>query len=192
MFTYAAVKTIQNAILNSKDIQNKARREKSFEGSEVTVSLSSADHFALVMNMLFVNSKFMDVLLVLFCLFGLIFLASGVVEFALAFFGIALFCLLYLFLIAYMKSVAHGNTSKIGYGFAHSGLYVKDENGYLCLPWKNTRARETGKHYFLYFSAFGALIIPKSSISDAQKAMIDDYVRTFDLKKKSAKRRISA
>lgn len=189
MFQHAAVKAIQNAISNSKDIQNKARREKSFEGSEVTVELSSADHFALALNMLFVNSKFMIVLLVIFCLFGLIFLASDVVEVALAFFGIALFCLLYLFFIAYMKSVAHGNTKKIGYGFAQGGLYVKDENGYLCLPWKNTRARETGKHYFLYYSTFGALILPKRCASPEQKAMIDDYISTFELKKKSSKRR---
>lgn len=189
MLQYAAVKAIQNAIRNSKDIEAKARRENSFEGSEVTAELSSADHFALAINMLFVNSKTMIVLLVIFCLFGLIFLASNLIEFALAFFGIALFCLLYLFFIAYMKSVAHGNTSKIGYGFAQTGLFVKSEYGYLCLPWKNTRARETGKQYFFYYSTFGALILPKRCVSPEQKAMIDDYISTFDLKKRPSGRR---
>ncbi len=191
MFRYITVKTIHNAIRNSKDIQNKARRENSFVGSEVAVDISPADHFSLVLNMLFVNIKFMDVLLVILFSFGLIFLASGVVDYSLIFFGMALFCFLYLFFLAFMKSVAHVNTSKIGYGFSQNGLYVKDENGYLCLPWENLRVRETRKHCFIYFSPFGALMIPKRSITEEQKSMIEDFVRTFELKKRSTQRRIS-
>jgi hypothetical protein len=191
MFRYITVKTIHNVIRESKDIQKKARREKSFEGSEVVVDIFSADHFSLVLNMLFVHIKIIDVLLVIFSVFGLIFLTSGAVDYALIFFGMALFCFLYLFFLAFMRSVAHIKTSKTGYGFAQSGLYVKDENGYLCLPWNDVRVRKTTKHFFLYFSPFGALIIPKGSISEEQIAMIEDFVRTFELKKRSTQRRIS-
>lgn len=188
MFEGQAVNIIQNAIRDSKDIRIIARRENTFAGSEVVTDLASADHFSLALNMLFVNMIAVNFISAILLLFAVFFMFANLPVYALAFAGITIFDVLYMLFLAYAKSVAHGNATKIGYGFSQRGLFVKDSEGYLSLEWKLVRARETRRHYFFYYSTFGALIIPKCCINDAQKEMIEAFIDTFELKKKPSRR----
>ncbi len=189
MFEGEIIDKIQYAINESKDIQKKAQRKNSFQGSEVSVSITSGDHFALALNMLFVNMKGMDILLVIFCLFALIFWGSGLPVYALVFLGMAVFCILYMLFLSYAKSAAHVAGSKAGFGFSQYGLFVKDKSGYMCVDWKNLRARNARRHIFFYYSTFGALIIPKRDLSGAQLETINSFINNFELEKKTSKRK---
>lgn len=188
MFEGEIINKIQYVINDSKDIQKKAQRKNSFQGSEVSVSITSGDHFALALNMLFVNMKAMNIFLVIFCLFALIFFGSGLPVYALAFLGLAVFCILYMLFLAYAKSAAHVSESKAGFGFSQYGLFVKDKSGYLCLDWKNLRARNTRRHIFFYYSTFGALLIPKRELGGAQLEMINSFISNYELEKKPSRR----
>ena len=183
------VDLVYAAIKRHNDIYRVTVREKDFYGYPLRVGLSAKDYFHLGLDIMFRRNAFINFTIVLCFVLWLLFLPSDRST-SWLFWGMALAVFLYVTVLALCVAASWKRIvqkySLLGY--ADNGLFIRDKDGLLRLPWRNVLVRETRQYYFLYYSRFRGFILPKAELDFSSAARMDEYIKIFGLKKKHFRR----
>lgn len=170
-----ATHLIYSAIQRSKDIRRVAVSEPEFHGHVMLLSLRSDDYFHYTLYTYFRRNLLWDVIIGVDLLLGLLML-PGSLSGAVTMWAIGLGVALWVVGLAFLVGRNRRMDQTVSYGIAPEGMFLRDRDIILQIPWKKLKVRRTRSYIYFYYSRLAGIILPKRELTVASWGWLEECV----------------
>lgn len=143
-------------------------RLRTFTGTAVDTVLTRADRFRYIVYTNFVHVKYLYILAA--ALLAGVLLLRGPVHALVLLFCLGL-CAGAACLFFFMMSLGYRETP-FSCGLNAGGFFLRDDVSYLRLPWEALKVSRTRRRYYVYYTWYAGLTIPRDALSDEQERLL--------------------